>query len=57
MRLDITLEQIFDVAERYERGHSNTKMGRVVGMLEYTVWNVNRVCRGNGEEGEGEGEG
>ncbi|KAM9033903.1 uncharacterized protein LOC105749892 [Sarcophilus harrisii] len=39
-RLVITLEQKFDVIERHERGHSNSKIGRDIGMPESTVRNI-----------------
>ncbi|XP_007498102.2 tigger transposable element-derived protein 1-like [Monodelphis domestica] len=39
-RLVITLEQKCDVIERHERGHSNSKIGRDVGMPESTVRNI-----------------
>jgi hypothetical protein len=39
-RLVITVEQKFDVTERHERGHSNSKAGRDVGMSESTVRNI-----------------
>ncbi|XP_059173239.1 uncharacterized protein LOC131953856 isoform X2 [Physella acuta] len=39
-RLVISLEQKFDVIARHERGHSNYKIGRDLGMPESTVRNI-----------------
>jgi hypothetical protein len=39
-RIVITLEQKCDVIEQHERGHSNSEIGRDVGMPKSSVWNI-----------------
>lgn len=39
-RLVITLEKKFDVIERHEHGHSNSKIGQDVGLPESMVRNI-----------------